>query len=367
VDIKVVIIGSPYIYHLLYAYDEEFKALFKVKSEFDLTMKKNSGRLQQYAKFIAAKCKEENLMPFTRNAVAKIIEYSSRLSEHQKKMTARFLDIIDIMNESDYWAKKDSSKLVTEKHVREALEKKLLRSNLIEMKMQDLVEEKTILIDVEGEKIGQINGLSILDIGDYSFGKPSRITVETYKGKGNIIDIQRETKMSGSIHSKGVLILSSYIGDKFGKDKHLSFTASICFEQLYGEIDGDSASSTELYCLLSSLSGLPLRQDIAVTGSVNQKGTVQPVGGINEKIEGFYQACKISGLTRKQGVMMPSSNIKNLMLNDEVIDAVEAGKFHIYPVSTIKEGIEILTGIKAGNRLKKGGYSRDSVFDLVDN
>ncbi len=366
VDLKIVIIGSSWIYHLLYIYDEEFRKLFKVKADFDTTIDKSKTMIQKYSQLIATKCSQENLLHLKSDAVAKIIDYSSRISDHKKKLTARFLDVEDLLRESSFWAKRAKAKIVEKKHVQKAMDEKVFRSNLIENMINELIEEKTIFIDVEGSVTGQINGLAVLDLGDYMFGRPSRITAKTYMGKGDIVNIEREIDLSGKIHSKGILILSSYIGDTFGQDKPLTFSASICFEQSYSEIDGDSASSTELYCLLSSLAEVPIRQDIAVTGSINQKGEIQPIGGANQKIEGFYTVCKIKGFTGTQGVIIPHSNVKHLMLNDEVIESVKKGKFHIYPIKTIDEGIEILTGIKAGKRGKTGNFTKDSIKFLVN-
>ncbi|MBN2408067.1 MAG: AAA family ATPase [Elusimicrobia bacterium] len=366
VDIKVILIGSPYIYHLLQIYDEDFGKLFKIKADFDTTIKRNNQILQKFAQLIAQKTREEKLLPFGRSAVAKIIDFSSRLSDHKQKLTGIIMDIADIMRESNYWARKGKHKVVDGSHVDKALQEKVYRSNMIEEKIKEMIRENTIFLDIKGKDTGQINGLAVIDLGDYMFGKPSKITAKTYMGKGEVINIERETHMSGKIHSKGVMILTSYLGEKFGQDKPLSFAASICFEQLYEGVEGDSASSTELYCLLSSLADIPLRQDIAVTGSVNQKGQVQPVGGINEKIEGFYDVCKVKGFTGKQGVMIPASNVKNLMLKDEVIKAVAKNRFHIYSVETIEQGIEVLSGMKAGKRQKNGKFPEDTFYHSVD-
>lgn len=366
VELKFILVGSPYLYHVFYNYDEDFRKLFKVKADFDTVMEKNRNTLQKYAQFISSKCKQEKLLPFKNDAVAKIIDYSSRLSGHKEKLTARFIKIADIMRETSYWAKADKANIVEKKHVKKALDEKVYRSGMIEQKLQQLIRENTIFVDTDGTETGQINGLSVMELGDYIFGRPSRITAKTFTGKGEVINIEREIDLSGKIHSKGVMILSSYIGHMFGQDKPLSFSGSICFEQSYDEVEGDSASSTELYCLLSSLAGVPLRQDIAVTGSVNQKGEIQPVGGVNQKIEGFYKVCKIKGLTGNQGVMIPSSNVKHLMLEDEVVEAVREGGFHVYPVKTINQGIEILTGIKPGNRRKDGRFPRGTINYMVD-
>jgi len=366
VDIKVIIVGSPLLYYLLYIYDEDFRKFFKAKADFDVSINKSDDFVQSYANFICLKCKEEKLMPFKKEAVAKIIDYGSRLTSHKEKLTTRFLEIVDVMKEADYWARKEGTSVVGAEHLKIALEEKVYRSNMIEKKFQELFEENTLFIDTDGREVGQINAISLTDLGDYAFGMPSRITASTFMGKGNIINIEREAKLSGKIHSKGVLILSGYLGEKFAQDKPLALSASICFEQIYEKVEGDSASSTELYCLLSSLSDLPLRQDIAVTGSVNQRGKIQPVGGINEKIEGFYEVCKIKGLTGSQGVIIPKENIKHLMLKDEVVEAVRASKFHVYPVETIEQGIEILTGIEAGKIQEDGKYPQGTVFCKVD-
>jgi len=288
------------------------------------------------------------------------------MAGRQKKLSTRFHLVADLLRESNYWAMKDDSEVVSEKHVEEAIQKKIYRVNLIEEKIQEMIDEGTILIDSDGAVVGQVNGLSVYDLGDYMFGKPSRITVKTSMGKAGIINIEREAEMSGPTHNKGVYILAGYLRGKYAQDKPITMSASICFEQSYGGVDGDSASSTEIYALLSSLSGLPLRQDIAVTGSVNQKGEIQPIGGVNQKIEGFFDVCKAKGLTGKQGVMIPHLNVGDLMLRKEVVKAVGEQKFHVYSVKTIDQGIEILTGMEAGERLGNGKFKEGSVNDLVD-
>ncbi|OGS34353.1 MAG: hypothetical protein A2474_00780 [Elusimicrobia bacterium RIFOXYC2_FULL_34_12] len=365
INFKAIIIGDPQIYKILNIFDDEFRKLFKVKVDFDTNIKRNDSSIIQYANFIASKCKEENLLPFTKHAVANIIELGSRFTNHKGKLTTRFLQISDMLREANYWAEKTSSTVVNSEHVKKAVSEKIYRSNMIEEKIGELIEENTLFIDIKGSVVGQINGISVLDIGDYMFGKPSRITATTSFGNGRIINIEREAKLSGKIHSKGILILQGFLSEKFGQDIPLSFSANIGFEQSYDEIEGDSASSTELYCLISSLTGIPLRQDIAVTGSVNQKGIIQPIGGVNEKIEGFFKTCMSFGLTGSQGVMIPESNIKHLMLNDEVTNAVKEGKFHIYSVTTIEQGIELLTGIPAGEKGEDGKYPAGTVYDSV--
>jgi lon-related putative ATP-dependent protease len=365
-DIKIIMVGPPWLYQILYKYDEDFRKMFKIKADFDIEMDRDEDKIRKYSAFIKVRCEEENLRHFSRDAVGKVVEYGSRLTGDQDKLSARFMYIADILREANYWAGKEHAQYVGPLHVSKALHEKVYRSNLIEEKIIELISENILMIDVEGRRVGQVNGLAVLDIGEYAFGKPSRITARTFMGKAGVVDIERQVKMGGNIHSKGVLILSGYLGEKFARENPLSLSASICFEQSYEGIEGDSASSTEAYCLLSSLSDVPIRQDIAVTGSMNQHGVVQPIGGVNEKIEGFYHACKVKGLTGKQGVMIPVSNIKHLMIKDEVVEAVKKGKFHIWPVSTIDEGIEILTGKKAGKKDAKGKYPRGTINYLVD-
>ncbi|MBU0455661.1 MAG: AAA family ATPase [Gammaproteobacteria bacterium] len=359
-EVKVILIGDPFIYYLLFDLDQEFKELFKVKADFDSQMDWTKETAMQYAQFISTLCHEEDLRHFEAAAVARVVEQGSRTVEHQKKLATKFGDIVDLARQSSYWASKHRHKLVKESDVQQAIEEKIYRANRIEERIREMIEEGTILIDTKDAVVGQVNGLSVLQLGDYSFGKPSRITARTYMGEGNVVNIDREVKLGGPIHNKGSMILSGYLGGKFAKDIPLAFAASITFEQLYDGVEGDSASSTEIYALLSSLSELPIRQDIAVTGSVNQFGEIQAIGGVNEKIEGFFQVCKLRGLTGKQGVMIPKSNVKHLMLQDYVVDAVKKGRFHIYAVETIDEGIEILTGVTAGKE-KKGDYSKNTV------
>jgi ATP-dependent Lon protease len=363
---KVIMIGDTYLYHLLYNLDDDFKKIFKIKADFDSVMNKDTEKIQQYASFIRKICDEEKLRPFDKTGIGAVVEYGVRLAGRQKKLSTRFHLIADLLKEASYWAVKDGSEVVKERHVDLAIEKKIHRVNLIEEKIQEMIDDGTILIDSDGMVVGQVNGLSIYNLGDYMFGKPSRITAKTSMGKAGIINIEREAEMSGPTHNKGVYILAGYLRGKYAQDKPLTMSASICFEQSYSGVDGDSASSTEIYALLSSLSGLPLRQDIAVTGSVNQKGEIQPIGGVNEKIEGFFDVCKAKGLTGKQGVMIPCLNIGDLMLRKDVVAAVKEGKFHIYSVETIDQGIEILTGVEAGERTEDGRFKEGSVNDLVD-
>ncbi|TYQ18034.1 UNVERIFIED_CONTAM: lon-related putative ATP-dependent protease [Acetivibrio alkalicellulosi] len=365
VDIKVILVGSEYIYQLLYEYDEDFKKLFKIKVDFDAEMERNSENIKKLAQFISSFCNREKTAHFDKTGVAKVVEYSSRLVEDQNKLSTRFNDIVEILCESSAWAEIDGSSVVNSEHVKKAIQEKIYRSNKYDKKLLELLEDGTIMIDTDGDVVGQINSLTILDMGDYSFGKPARITANTFMGERGIVNIEREIEMSGTSHSKGVMILSGYIGQKYAQDMPLSLTASLCFEQLYGGIDGDSASSAELYAVLSSLSEVPISQSFAVTGSVNQKGEIQPIGGATEKIEGFFELCKLRGLNGKQGVIIPHQNIKNLVLNDEVVEACKEGKFSVYAVKNIDEGIEILTGKKAGVKNEKGQYPPESINYLV--
>jgi ATP-dependent Lon protease len=363
---KVIMIGETQIYYILYSLDDDFKKIFKIKADFDSVMNKEDEKIQQYASFIRKICDEDKLRPFDNTGIAAVVEYGVRITGRQKKLSTRFYLIADLLREANYWAEKDGSDVVTEKHVDQAIEKKIHRVNLIEEKIQEMIDDGTILIDSDGMVVGQVNGLSVYNLGDYMFGKPSRITAKTSMGKAGIINIEREVEMSGPIHNKGVYILSGYLRSKYAQDKPITMSASVCFEQSYSGVEGDSASSTELYALLSSLSGLPLRQDIAVTGSVNQKGEIQPIGGVNEKIEGFFEVCKAKGLTGKQGVMIPHLNVDDLMLRKDVVEAVKDGKFHVYPVKTIDQGVEILTGFEAGEESGDGRFKEGTVNGLVD-
>lgn len=363
---KVILIGDPYIYQQLLMLDKEFNELFKVKAEFDTTMPRTEEYMQNYAAFICSLCHKENLKHLEISAIAKIIEYSGRLAEDQMKLSTRFADIADIIREANFYAHQEYAEFITAEQIKKAIDEKIYRSKMIQEKIQEMITRNFLLIDAESEQIGQVNGLSVASMGDFTFGMPSRVTVSVGLGKEGVIDIEREAKMGGPIHTKGVLILSGYLNEKYAKDKPLSLSARLVFEQNYEGVEGDSASSTELYAILSNLSGLPIKQSIAVTGSVNQKGEVQAIGGVNQKIEGFFEVCKAKGLSGKQGVMIPASNVQNLMLKEEVIDAVKEGKFHIYSVTTIDEGIELLTGVKAGARIKDGSFEKETVNQKVD-
>ena len=342
-DLKVILIGDSYYYNLLYAYEDDFRNLFKIMADFDIEVDRNKDNIYKTVQLISNKCKESNLKHFDKSAVERLIEYSTRISDDKDKLSARFNKIVDIIYEAD--AVTDDYELyVTRKDVDKAIKQKIYRNNKYEEKLNEMFENGTLLIDLDGEKVGQINGLAVMGTGEYSFGKPSKITASTYRGRRGIINIEREIKKSGSIHDKGVLILSGYLGNRYGKEKPLSISTSITFEQNYNGIDGDSASSTELYAIISSIADIPIKHYIAVTGSVSQKGEIQPIGGVNEKIEGFFDVCKIKGFTGKQGVMIPIQNVRNLILKDEIIEAVKEGSFNIYAISNIDEGLEILTG-----------------------
>lgn len=365
-DVKVILTGEPLIYYLLYSADPDFQELFRVKADFAIQMDRNDEAEHQYARFVATVCKEENLRHFDPTGVAQIVEYGSRMVEHQGKIAIKFGDVIDIIRQANYWAGKNGHDLVLGQDVDQAIDAMIYRSNRLEEQIRELIEEGTLLIDTEGASVGQVNGISVLALGDYAFGKPSRITARTYVGTKGVINIDRETELGGRIHNKGVLILAGYLGGKFASDTPLALSASLTFEQLYEEVEGDSASSAELYALLSSLADYPIQQNLAVTGSVNQWGHVQAIGGVNEKIEGFFRVCEAKGLTGDQGVIIPQSNVKHLMLRQEVIRAVQQGMFNIYAVSTVDEGIEILTGKPAGERMDDGTYPEGTVNWAVE-
>ncbi|MCK4537843.1 MAG: AAA family ATPase [Candidatus Krumholzibacteria bacterium] len=362
---KIVLIGAAQFYYMLQSHDEDFRKIFKIRADFDLVVDRNKALVNQYAGFIKLLCDKEDMRSFDRSGVAAVVEHGVRLAGRQDKLSTRFSTIADIVREANYHAASSKDKVVKREHVEKALEYRKLRVNLYEEKLQERIDEGTIMIDTSGAVVGQVNALSVYNMGDYMFGKPSRITVRTALGNAGVVNIERESDMSGSIHNKGVLILTGYLKGKYGTDHPLALSASLCFEQSYGGVDGDSASSTELYAILSSLSGLPIRQDLAVTGSINQNGLIQPIGGANEKIEGFFRVCVAKGLKGTEGVIIPHQNVSDLMLADEVVQAVKRGEFHIYPVKHVEEGIEILTGVNAGKRLKSGKYQKGSVNDLV--
>jgi lon-related putative ATP-dependent protease len=365
-SVKVVLIGDPYLHQQLYVLDMEFNELFKVKADFDTTMDRTEENMRQYAAFVCALCQKENLKHLDGSGLAKLIEHSSRLAEDQQKLSTRFAEVADVVREASFYATEEKAEFVTGDHVRKALEEKIYRSKLIQEKIQEMIKRGILLIDTEAENVGQVNGLSVISLGDFEFGTPSRVTASVGLGREGVVDIEREARMGGPIHTKGVLILSGYLNEKYAQDKPLSLSARLVFEQNYEGVEGDSASSTELYSILSALSELPIKQSLAVTGSVNQKGEVQAIGGVNEKIEGFFEVCKAKGFNGKQGVIVPESNVQNLMLKEEIVQTVKDGKFRIYSVKNIDEGIEILTGVKAGKRRKDGTFEKGTVNQLVD-
>ena len=362
-NVKVIMIGDPEIYNLLYDRDEDFKKIFKIRADFDSEMPKNKDSITQYVRFIKMVCDDEKMMPFDATALAQVIEFGVRLSGRQKKISTRFNIIADVVREAHYWALKDKKKTVTAEFVEKAIEERLYRVKLVEDKIQELISDGTYLIDMEGKAVGQVNGLSIYDMGEHAFGKPSRITARTSLGRSGVINIEREAELSGPTHNKGVAILTGYLRSKFAQRIPLVMDASITFEQSYGGVDGDSASSTEVYAILSSLADIPLRQDLAVTGSVNQKGEIQPIGGVNLKIEGFYDCCNARVLTGTQGVLVPTGNVGELMLREDIVEAVKNKKFHIYAIETIEQGVEVLTGVKAGAQRDDGSFEGRTVFE----
>ena len=364
-NVKVILIGNANMYYTLLSLDEDFSKLFKVKVEFEEDAPKTEENIQKLSQFIGNYCKNTEILDLDKEAMAKIVEFASRLADDKDKISTKFNEISQIVAESSTWAKMAKKKLITKEFIQKALDQRVERIKKYDSRYLEMIKENTLLISTDGYKVGQINGLTIITIGDYSFGKPSKITANTYLGKSGITNIEREIEISGPSHSKGVLILTGYLGEKFAQDFPLSLTASLCFEQLYNGVDGDSASSTEAYALLSSLSGIPINQSLAVTGSVNQKGEIQPIGGVNEKIEGFYQICKMRGFNKKHGVIIPIQNVRNLHLPDEIIESVKNGDFHIYAINTIDEGIELLTGVPAGKKNKDGTFPAGSINYLV--
>jgi lon-related putative ATP-dependent protease len=365
-NVKVVIISEAEYYHMLHAYDPDVKKIFKVRADFGTSMDKNEESVRKFGEFIKSQCEKDELNPLDRTAVAAVIEEAVRMTGRKEKISTSFPVVSDLLVEANYWAERENSTVVKDSHVDKAIEAKIFRSNRVEEAIQEMIDRGTLMIDVSGEVVGQVNGLAVYSMGDYMFGKPTRITATTSMGRAGIINIEREADLSGSTHNKGVLILGGYLRKKYAQDKPLTMSASIAFEQSYSGVDGDSASSTEIYALLSSLSGLPIRQSIAVTGSLNQKGEVQAIGGVNEKIEGFYDCCRKLGFTGTQGVMIPESNIKDLMLRKDIIQAVKQGQFHIYPVKTVDEGMEILTGKESGRMDAKGDYPEGTVNAMVN-
>ena len=365
-DVKVVLIGQPWIYYLLQSFDEDFRELFKVKADFDTRMDRTEENIRNYAAFVGMLCHEEGLKHLDRSALAKIVEHGSRMAENQEKLSTKFGDLSDIIREASFYAAQENLTYVGAAQIKKAIDERFYRSSLLQERIREMIEQGVLKIDIAGEQVGQVNGLSVIDLGDIKFGRPNRITATIGLGQEGLIDIEKKAELGGPIHTKGVMILSGYLTETYAQDKPLSLSARLVFEQSYAGVEGDSASSTELYAILSSLSGLPVRQGIAVTGSVNQKGEIQAIGGVNEKIEGFFEICRMKGLTGKEGVLIPESNLTNLMLNEEVVQTVQAGQFHVWPVHHIDEGIEVLTGVKAGKRQPDGIFEAGTVSDLVD-
>jgi lon-related putative ATP-dependent protease len=364
-DVKVVLLGDPMTYYLLYGHDEDFRKFFKVKADFGPDMPRTRETCQQYAQFVASRCHREGLLPFHRDAVARVVGFGSRLAEDQQKLATRFGEIADLVREASFWAGWADRDAVTEEDVQRAIDEKVHRSNRAQERIQAVIERGELQVDVAGNVIGQVNGLSVLSLGDYAFGKPARITAQTYTGRRGVVSLNREAKLSGRLYDKGVLTLSGYLGAKYGQEEPLSLAASVSFEQSYEPIEGDSASSAELYALLSSLARVPIQQAIAVTGSVDQQGKVQPVGGVNEKVESFFDTCRARGLTGEQGVMLPARNVTHLMLRADVRQAVAEGTFHIWAVDTIDQGLELLTGETAGELQEDGTYPEGTIHRRV--
>jgi lon-related putative ATP-dependent protease len=365
-DLKVVLVGRPFLYHLLHSLDEEFAELFKVKADFDTRMSCSAENVEKLSRFLATLCEKEKLTHLDAGAVAKILEHAARLAEDQEKLSTHFGALADVVREADFWARKAGRALVGPDEVRRALDQKVYRSNLVEERIREMVGRGTILVDTQGQAVGQVNALSVLGVGDYAFGRPLRVTVSVGPGREGIIDIEREVELAGAIYSKGVMIISGYLVTMYGRSKPLSLVARMVFEQSYDEVEGDSASSTELYAILSSLADVPIRQGIAVTGSVNQRGEVQAVGGVNEKIEGFFDLCRLRGLTGQEGVIIPEANLPHLMLREDVVEAVRRGLFQVWSVRNIDEGIELLTGIPAGARDADGQFPDGTIHHLVE-
>nr|MDJ0991010.1 AAA family ATPase [Desulfobacterales bacterium] len=364
-DVKVILLGSYTVFEQLQNFDSKFDKIFKVRADFDNEVDLTPETIQLYARFIGRVAREEKLLPFAPDGVAAMVEYGQRFAANQQKLSLRFGPIVGVLKEADYWARRTEAQAVVGAHIHQALQKRRFRYNLYEEKMAAAFEDGNVLLDVDDRVVGQVNALAVYQMGDIAFGRPSRITAETFMGEPHLVSIEREAELSGRTHSKGVMILSGYLGRTFAQHHPLGLSISIAFEQSYGPVDGDSASSTELYAILSSLADLPIHQGIAVTGSVNQKGEVQAIGGVNQKIEGYFDVCRKRGLSGRQGVLIPRANVKNLMLKKQVVDAVAAGQFHLYQVARVTEGIEILTGVEAGQADAEGRFPDDSVYGRV--
>jgi lon-related putative ATP-dependent protease len=365
-SVKIVLTGDPYIYQLLYTYDDRFPKLFKVKAHMDDQMDRKDETVVECARMMSSFCKDNKLRHVDRTGVARVIEYSMELTESREKLSLELGTISDLLREANYFAGLDGAEFIQANHVESAIKKRIYRSNLVEERVKELLEKDIFWVETEGHKVGQVNGLAVLMTGDHMFGKPNRITATVSVGRDGMVSIDRESKMSGNIHTKGLIILTNFMKERFAQNKPISLSASLCFEQSYGMVEGDSASSTELYVLLSAIANVPIDQGIAVTGSVSQKGEVQPIGGVNHKIKGWFDICKHKGLTGTQGVMIPSKNLRNLMLDQGIVDAVKEGKFHVWPISTIEEGLAVLTGMEAGVLQEDGTYPEGTLFRKVD-
>jgi lon-related putative ATP-dependent protease len=365
-SLKVVLIGSPLFYYLLYELDEDFRELFKVKVDFDDSLPRTLESELLYARFIGSACREEGLLPFSAGGVAKLIEHGSRLVAHQGRLTARLGDLLDVIRESSFWAGRNGHGEVQAEDVSHTVRQKTYRANLVEERVGRAIAEGTLLIDTEGRTVGQVNGIAVISLGDHAFGHPARITARTFSSKPGVVDIEREAKLGGPAHTKGVMILTGFLAGRYARERPLALSASIAFEQQYSEVEGDSASAAELFALLSSLAGIPLAQSLAVTGSVNQQGEIQPVGGINEKIEGFFDVCRARGLTGEHGVLIPAGNLRHLMLREDVVEAVREGRFGIHAIATVDEGLALLSGREAGERGPAGRFPEGSVNAAVE-
>jgi lon-related putative ATP-dependent protease len=365
-NIKIILIGDPYIYQILYTYDEDFHKFFKIKAHFDWRMRKTDDHVRKFCELVAGYCRDQKLMPLHKTGMARLIEHSQELAGHQSKLTLQLEEVMDVLKEANYWARNNTHDVVFGTDVEKAIQEQIYRVDLPEEKLQEFIDEGMLFIETSGGVVGQMNGLSVYALGDHAFGRPSRITATIGLGRGGVVAIDRESQLSGNIHNKGVLILAGFLRSRFAQDKPLTLSASLCFEQSYGMVEGDSASMAELVTLLSALAELPLAQNLAMTGSVSQRGEAQPIGGVNWKIEGFYKVCQARGLDGTQGVIIPKANVQDLMLKKEVVDAVREGKFHVWAVGHVDEALEVLTGLPAGKRQPDGSWEPDSVNFKVD-
>jgi lon-related putative ATP-dependent protease len=365
-DVKVVMLGDRFLYYLLYHYDPDFRELFKVAADFEETMDRSPEAQQLHARMLADMVRRDDLLPFDSEAVARVLEHGARQASDAQKLSLRMQDLVDLLRESDYWARSNQREVVSAPDVQRAIDARVRRADRVREKVQEGIRRGMLLLDTAGEQVGQVNALSVVSLGELDFGYPTRLTARVRMGKGEVLDIQREVELGGPIHSKGVMILAGFLGARFAADHPLALSATLVFEQTYGTVEGDSASCAELYALLSALAEVPIAQSLAITGSVNQHGEVQPIGGVNEKIEGFFDVCAQRGLTGKQGVLIPQANVQHLMLRHDVVDACRQGRFHIYPVTDVDQGIELLTGVPAGTRDSEGRFADGSINARVE-